>query len=48
MRSPGGLATLKTLLDASTPERPIEAYLFEAYVEHNVHAAQPILLMFDL
>ncbi|KAF2204514.1 dimethylaniline monooxygenase [Delitschia confertaspora ATCC 74209] len=27
---PGGLATLKTLLEASTPERPIEALLFEA------------------
>ncbi|KAF2130405.1 dimethylaniline monooxygenase [Dothidotthia symphoricarpi CBS 119687] len=27
---PGGLATLKTLLEASTPERPIEAFLFEA------------------
>jgi hypothetical protein len=29
---PGGLATLKTLVEASTRERPIEAYLFEAYV----------------
>lgn len=28
--SPGGLATLKTLLEASTPEQPIEAVLFEA------------------
>ncbi|KAF2277101.1 uncharacterized protein EI97DRAFT_366367, partial [Westerdykella ornata] len=28
--SPGGLTTLKTLLEASTPERPIEAQLFEA------------------
>ena len=28
--SPGGLVTLKTLLEASTPERPIEARLFEA------------------
>lgn len=27
---PGGLTTLKTLLEASTPERPIEACLFEA------------------
>ncbi|KAJ8113483.1 hypothetical protein OPT61_g4389 [Boeremia exigua] len=27
---PGGLTTLKTLLGASTPERPIEAVLFEA------------------
>ncbi|KAH7135717.1 dimethylaniline monooxygenase [Dendryphion nanum] len=27
---PGGLVTLKTLLEASTPEQPIEAYLFEA------------------
>ncbi|OCK80033.1 dimethylaniline monooxygenase [Lepidopterella palustris CBS 459.81] len=27
---PGGLVTLKTLLEASTPERPIEARLFEA------------------
>ncbi|KAI8935412.1 hypothetical protein NX059_007992 [Plenodomus lindquistii] len=27
---PGGLVTLKTLLEASTPERPIEAVLFEA------------------
>ncbi|KAF1977650.1 dimethylaniline monooxygenase [Bimuria novae-zelandiae CBS 107.79] len=27
---PGGLATLKTLLEASTPDRPIEACLFEA------------------
>ncbi|KAF1940608.1 dimethylaniline monooxygenase [Clathrospora elynae] len=31
---PGGLTTLKTLLEASTPERPIEAVLFEA--EDNV------------
>lgn len=29
-RSPGGLATLKTLLEASTAERPIEVALFEA------------------
>ncbi|KAF2471792.1 dimethylaniline monooxygenase [Lindgomyces ingoldianus] len=27
---PGGLVTLKTLLEASTPERPIEVCLFEA------------------
>ncbi|KAK5993834.1 Monooxygenase PC-14 [Cladobotryum mycophilum] len=27
---PGGLATLKTLLEASSPERPIECCLFEA------------------
>ncbi|KAJ5263639.1 Monooxygenase [Penicillium angulare] len=27
---PGGLVTLKTLLEASTPEQQIEAYLFEA------------------
>ncbi|KAJ4295253.1 hypothetical protein N0V90_007264 [Kalmusia sp. IMI 367209] len=27
---PGGLVTLKTLLEASTPERPIEVYLLEA------------------
>ncbi|KAF2493291.1 dimethylaniline monooxygenase [Lophium mytilinum] len=31
---PGGLVTLKTLLEASTPERPIEARLFEA--EENI------------
>ncbi|CAI9637033.1 unnamed protein product [Alternaria burnsii] len=31
---PGGLTTLKTLLEASTPERPIEAVLFEA--EDNI------------
>jgi dimethylaniline monooxygenase (N-oxide forming) len=30
MKRPGGLTTLKTLLEASTPERPIEAVLFEA------------------
>ncbi|KAK4998303.1 hypothetical protein LTR66_002449 [Elasticomyces elasticus] len=30
---PGGLATLKTLLAASTPERPVEACLFEAEEE---------------
>ena len=29
---PAGLVTLKTLLEASTPERPIQVRLFEAYV----------------
>jgi flavin-dependent dehydrogenase len=29
---PGGLVTLKTLLEAATPDRAIEAYIFEAWV----------------
>lgn len=32
LHRPGGLVTLKTLLESSTPERPIEACLFEVYV----------------
>lgn len=36
--SPGGLVTLKTLLEASRPDQQIEAYLFEAYVTGSLLA----------
>lgn len=29
---PAGIVTLKTLLEASSPKRPITAKIFEAYV----------------
>lgn len=32
---PGGLTTLKTLLEASTREAPVEACIFEAYVSFS-------------
>jgi dimethylaniline monooxygenase (N-oxide forming) len=38
--SPGGLATLKTLLEASTPDQQIEACLFEAYVARSLFFAR--------
>lgn len=43
---PGGLVALKTLREASTPNRPIEAYLFEAYAHFRLILSREVLSVF--
>lgn len=43
---PGGLVALKTLREASTADRPIEAYLFEAYAHFRLVISREVLIVF--